>query len=89
MLSKDYSPFFREGLLYFPETTLTLLVESGLDSNIAQLAKVGLRLDDDRSYIAHISDHLETTLTTLVQHSRIYEQLASQVTKFMLSDMDD
>lgn len=89
MFSKDYEPFFREGLLFFPETTLTLLVETGLDSNIAQLAKVGLHLDDDRRVIVHISEQLEKALITLKQQSRIYEQLASQVTKFMLSDMDD
>ena len=89
MVSKDYEPFFREGLLFFPEITLKLLIESGMDSQIAQLAKVGLRLDEDRRYITHITEQLEKTLANLTQQSRIYEQLASQVTKFMLSDMDD
>jgi len=89
MFSQNYEPFFREGLLFFPEITLKLLVQSGLDSNIAQLAKSGLRLDEDRSYITHIHDQLEKTLTNLTHHPQLYEQLASQVTKFMLSDIDD
>lgn len=89
MLLQDYAPFFREGLLFLPEPTIKLLIKSGLDSNIAQLAKHGLRLDDDRRNIGLISNQLEKSLATLSQQSRIHDQLTSPETKFMLSDIDD
>ena len=89
MSLKDYAPFFREGLLYLPDTTIKLLIESGLEAQVAQLAKRGLRLDDDRSNIGIISNQLEKALAHLSQQSPIHDQLTSQETKFMLSDMDE
>jgi hypothetical protein len=86
MLLQDYAPFFREGLLYLPERTIDLLIDSGLDSDIAKMATYGLRLDDDRRNIALISNQLEKALANL---SNIHGQLTSQETKFMLSDIDE
>jgi len=85
----DYAPFFREGLLYLPATTIKLLIDSGLDPNIAQRAKSGLRLDDDRHNIGLISNQLEKALATISQQSLIHDQLTSPETKFMLSDIDE
>lgn len=89
MSLKDYAPFFREGQLFLPATTIQLLIESGLDSEIVQSATDGLRLDDDRSQIGLISNHLEKALANLTHQSHIHDQLTSQETKFMLSDMDE
>jgi hypothetical protein len=89
MLLKDYAPFFREGQLFLPDTTIQLLIESGLDSEIAQSATDGLRLDDDRRNIGLISNHLEKALAYLTHQSHIHDQLSSHETKFMLSDMDE
>lgn len=88
MYLNTYAPFFRQGRLFLPQNTTSLLVEHGLDEAIAQSATNGLRLDDDREKIGIISSTLEMILEQLVE-TDIYEQLNSAETRFMLSVMED
>ena len=83
-----YAPFFRQGRLFLPQNTTSLLIEHGLDEAIAQSATNGLRLDDHREKIGIISNTLELVLEKLVE-TDIYDQLNSVETRFMLSVMED
>jgi len=43
------TPYFRNGLLYFPEKTVYALMEVGLDTQTGYMAQHGLSLDDHHS----------------------------------------
>jgi len=84
MTTMLYSPFFRQGRLCLPKATLQLLVESGLDTELAKQAHRGLHLDDDREIITIINQQLESILDTL--DPAIQAQFTSQDVVFMLSN---
>lgn len=88
MYLNTYAPFFRQGRLFLPQNTISLLIDHGLDIAIAHSASDGLRLDDDRAKIGIISNTLEMVLEQLVE-TEIYDQLNSVETRFMLSVMED
>lgn len=87
--SELYAPFFREGMLYLPAKTIDLLIRDGLDLKKAEDARQGLRLDDDRQLIAEISNQLERILESMSEESTAFQELNTEDTRFMLSDIDD
>jgi hypothetical protein len=84
-VSSELAPYFRDGLLYLPPKTVTLLVEAGLDNHIGQAALHGLNLNDQRQQIAIISQTLETALEQLEEDSQEFRALAAPETQFMLT----
>jgi len=87
MKLKSYAPFFQNGLLYLPDITILLLIKAGLAPEVAQSARRGLQLDDDRETIGIISNTLEKTLALLTNQPQIEAELTSRETRFMLSEM--
>jgi len=82
---RDYAPYFRNGLLYLPEKTVSLLVDVGLDKVIAQAALSGLALDDHRDQIARIGAALESALEQMEEDTHAYQALSSDEAQFMLT----
>ncbi|MBZ0283958.1 MAG: hypothetical protein K8L97_24680 [Anaerolineae bacterium] len=82
---KDYAPYFRNGRLYLPAHTVTLLTDAGLDKGIGNAALNGLALDDQRDQIALISKALEIALEQLEEDSQEFRALTSPDTKFLLT----
>jgi len=83
--SQDYAPYFRDGLLFLPEKTLTLLLEAGLDAEVAHVAQRGLALDDDRALIGEISATLERVMGQIAEGSQAYQQLNTHEAYFLLT----
>jgi hypothetical protein len=83
--SQDYAPYFRDGLLFLPEKTLALLVEAGLDVEVAYVAQRGLALDDDRALIGEISATLERVMGQIAEGSQAYQELNTHETYFLLT----
>ncbi len=81
----DYAPYFRNGLLYLPEATVGLLIEAGLEQELARAALDGLALDDNRDQIARISRVLEAALERMEEDSQPFRALNSDDTRFMLT----
>lgn len=81
----DYAPYFRNGLLYLPEKTVQLLIETGLDEQSAQAALSGLALDDHRDLIAQINQVLEAALEKMEEDSQSFRALTSDDAKFLLT----
>jgi hypothetical protein len=84
-LSPDYSPFFRDGRLYLPEKTIALLLEAGLNRDIAQAARHGLLLDEQRRQINEITRLLERVTVGLARNSDAFRTLTAPETRFMLT----
>jgi hypothetical protein len=83
--SRDYAPYFRNGLLYLPEKTVTMLIDVGLDKATAEAALHGLALDDHRELIARINASLEAVLTDIEEDTQAYQALSSDEAQFMLT----
>ncbi len=83
--NRDYAPYFRNGMLYLPEKTVTLLIDVGLDKATAEAALRGLALDDHREEIARISAALEAVLTDMEEDTQAYMALSSDEAHFMLT----
>lgn len=83
--AKDYAPFFRNGRLYLPAHTVTLLTDAGLDKRIGEAALNGLALDDHRDQIALINRTLEAALGQMEEDSQEFRTLTSADTKFLLT----
>jgi hypothetical protein len=83
--ARDYAPYFRNGLLYLPEKTVTLLIDVGLDKATAEAALRGLALDDHRELIARINVSLEAVLTDMEEDTQAYQALSSDEATFMLT----
>jgi hypothetical protein len=77
-------PYFRNGLLYFPEWTVNLLVGAGLDTRIAAAAVCGLRLDD-HSALDQVRDAAAALLAQVEPGSPVFAALASAEAQFMLT----
>jgi predicted kinase len=82
---KSYAPYFRNGKLFLPRQTVTLLIAAGLNSALAEQALHGLALDDQREEIGIISKALEQALYKLEIERQAYETLSSAETHFMLT----
>ncbi len=83
--NEDYAPYFHNGLLYLPPRTVKLLIQTGLDKEIAQSALKGLALDDDRERIGLLSNTLERALEQVTDNSEVFQQLNSPETQFMFT----
>jgi hypothetical protein len=81
----EYAPYFRNGLLYLTEKTVTLLTTAGLDKSIGQAALRGLALDDHREQIALISRSLEQVLGQMEEDTQAFQALSSDETQFLLT----
>ncbi len=82
---REYAPYYRNGRLYLPQKTVTLLVDVGLDQATGEAALNGLALDDHREQIARISAALEQALAQMEDDTQAYHALASDETQFMLT----
>ncbi len=83
--TKEFAPYYRDGLLFLPAKTVDLLVDSGLDWQIGQSALQGLNLNDNREEIGLISKALENALEQLEEDSREFRALHASETQFMLT----
>ena len=83
--SREWAPYFCEGLLFLPQSTVELLVDYGLDASIAEGALHGLALDDNKAQIGEISNTLEKALAEMAENSPIYQALTSDETQFLLT----
>ncbi|MBZ0304211.1 MAG: hypothetical protein K8J31_31035 [Anaerolineae bacterium] len=79
-----FAPYFRNGLLYFPEKTIQELLAVGLDSQIARRAARGLSLDDSAS-LEKLSCAIDTLLSQIDASSPYFAALASDDAYFMLT----
>ena len=78
------APYFRNGLLYFPEKTINALLEVGLDWRVGQRAIHGLSLDDS-DLLAQISFSVDELLSQIDEASPFFHALASDDAYFMLT----
>ena len=78
------APYFRNGLLYFPEETINALLEVGLDWHTGQQAMQGLSLDDSDT-LAQIGHAVDELLSQVDAPSPFFSALASDDAYFMLT----
>lgn len=83
--SSDYAPYFRNGLLYLPEKTVGLLIEAGLEKELARAALNGLALDDHRDQIGMINRVLEAALEKMEEDSQPFRALTTEDAKFLMT----
>lgn len=83
--SRDYAPYFRNGLLYLPEKTVELLIEAGLERDLAHAALTGLALDDHRDQIGKINHVLEAALAKMEEDSQPFRALSSDDARFLMT----
>jgi hypothetical protein len=81
----DYAPYFRNGLLYLPEKTVDLLIEAGLERELAKAALKGLALDDNREQIGRINRVLEAALEKMEEDSQPFQALTTDDARFMMT----
>lgn len=81
----DFAPYFRNGLLFLPEATVGLLIEAGLEPDLARAALDGLALDDNRDQIARINRVLEAALERMEEDSHPFRALSSDDARFLLT----
>jgi hypothetical protein len=85
MNSQEFAPYFRNGMLFLPQATVSLLVDAGLDPRIGQAALKGLALDDHKPLIAQISRALEEVLGRMEEDTQAFQVLSSGETQFLLT----
>jgi len=78
------APYFRNGLLYFPEKTINALLEVGLDCHVAERARRGLSLDDSNT-LTQIGNSVDELLRRVDANSPFFSALASDEAYFMLT----
>ena len=83
--SRAFAPYFRNGRLYLPEKTVVLLIDAGLQRDVAEAAMHGLALDTDRQLISEINRVLEFALTGLEEDSQEFRALTSEEAQFILT----
>ncbi len=83
--SRAFAPYFRNGLLYLPDRTVKLLIEAGLDRDVAQAALRGLALDTERQWIAEINRTLEIMLAEMEEDSQEFRALTTDEAQFILT----
>ena len=77
-------PYYRNGLLYFPEKTVEMLLAAGMEQSVAQAAHEGLALDDDRR-MNEVRRVVQVVLAQSPAESAIYAALSNPETQFMLT----
>jgi hypothetical protein len=78
------APYFRNGLLYFPERTIKALIEVGLEWQIGHRATRGISLDDSES-LYKLSHAIDTLLGQVDCDSPFFTALTSDDAYFMLT----
>jgi hypothetical protein len=78
------APYFRNGMLYFPEKTINALMEVGLEWQIGHRATRGISLDDAES-LRKLSQAIDTLLTQVNCDSPFFTALTSDEAYFMLT----
>lgn len=78
------APYFRNGLLYFPEQTIQALVEVGLDRHTAHRAIRGLSLDDTAS-LNTLNQTVDALLAQVDSSSPFFSALSSDEAYFVLT----
>ncbi|HLV36084.1 MAG TPA: hypothetical protein VKY59_13250 [Spirillospora sp.] len=78
------APYFRNGLLYFPERTIQALIEVGLDPYTARRAMQGLSLDDTSS-LNTLNQTVDALLAQVDSSSPFFSALASDEAYFVLT----
>ncbi len=78
------APYFRNGLLYFPEKTVCALVEVGLDSQTGYMAQRGLSLGD-RISLDELSKAIDALLLQIEPDSPFFAALTSEDAYFILT----
>ena len=78
------SPYFRNGLLYFPELTIKALLDMGLDTTIGSQATQGVSLDD-RESLGALNCAIDKLLNQADPSSPYFTALASDEAYFMLT----
>lgn len=81
---RQLTPYFRDGLLYFPEATVNALLSAGLDARTGAAARRGISLDDQAS-IGAINAALDVLLTKIEPGTALHAALSSSETRFMLT----
>ena len=79
-----FAPYFRNGLLFFPEKTISALMEVGLDRHIGHRATSGLSLDDNES-LEELTCAIDALLSRVDSTSPFFTALASDEAYFMLT----
>jgi hypothetical protein len=82
--SYTYAPYFRNGMLYLPPSTVEMLIAAGLNHDVARSALNGLALDD-KTRIGEISRAMELMLADMEEDTQAFQTLTSEETQFMLT----
>ena len=77
-------PYYRNGLLYFPEKTVEALVAAGMTQSVAQAAQAGLALDDDPK-MDEVRRIVQVMLAQSAPDSAVHAALSDPETQFMLT----
>jgi hypothetical protein len=80
----NLAPYFRNGRLYFPETTINTLLQFGLDDETSSKALQGLSLDDSQS-LAELSQAIDFLLMQVDSTSPFFSALTSDDAYFVLT----
>lgn len=78
------APYFRNGLLYFPEKTIKALVEVGLEWQLGHRATRGISLDDVDS-LSKLTQAIDVLLGQVDHNSPFFTALTSDDAYFMLT----
>ena len=81
---RSLAPYFRNGLLYFPEKTVTALLEVGLDWHVGHRAISGVSLDE-HDCLEQISESIDVLLSHVDVTSPFFDALLSDDAYFMLT----
>jgi hypothetical protein len=84
LTTRDFAPYFMNGLLYVPEKTVEMLISAGLERETGLAALDGLSLDE-KERLAEISHALENLLTRMAHSSEAFQELASDEVSFILT----
>jgi hypothetical protein len=78
------APYFRNGMLYFPEKTIKALVEVGLEWQVGHRATRGISLDDGES-LSKLTHAIDILLGQVDHNSPFFNALTSDEAYFMLT----
>ncbi len=86
--SRRLEPYFRNGLLYFPQRTIEALLAVGLDQNISEKALRGLALDDVHS-LTQLSQAIQVFVGQVERETAIAGALTSEESHFALTGLPE
>jgi len=83
-MSTRLEPYYQNGLVYFPQSTIDVLVAVGLDWRIGRAAVRGLAADD-YSTLGEIHEAVKNLLANIEPGTPLHIALTSENTWFMLT----